>query len=93
MALRARFAIRSTKQLREKAHIPDEVGFRGKPHIALSLVDLCGALTGGLLMAVGKMQRRSALPFGVFMAFGGVVTLFVGPKLWEFYLSLLGGGI
>jgi SRSO17 transposase len=29
-------------QLRQKAHIPDEVGFRSKPHIALSLVDLCG---------------------------------------------------
>jgi SRSO17 transposase len=29
-------------ELREKAHIPDEVAFRSKPQIALSLVDLCG---------------------------------------------------
>lgn len=28
------------RQLREKAHIPDEVAFRSKPQIALSLVDL-----------------------------------------------------
>ena len=59
--------------------------------LAVFLGALCGALTGGLLMAAGKMQRRSALPFGVFMAFGGVVALFVGPELWQFYLALVGG--
>jgi len=52
---------------------------------------LCGAPTGGLLMAAGKMRRRSALPFGVFMASGGVVALFVGPELWRHYLALVGG--
>ena len=30
------------RQLRERAHIPEEVHFRSKPHIALSLVDLSG---------------------------------------------------
>jgi leader peptidase (prepilin peptidase)/N-methyltransferase len=59
--------------------------------LAVFLGALCGALTGGLLMAAGKMRRRSALPFGVFMAFGGVVALFVGPELWELYLRLVGG--
>ena len=59
--------------------------------LAVFLGALCGALTGGLLIAAGKMQRRSALPFGVFMAFGGVVALFVGPELWRFYLALVGG--
>ena len=59
--------------------------------VAVFLGALCGALTGGLLMAAGKMRRRSALPFGVFMAFGGVVALFGGPELWEFYLRLVGG--
>ena len=59
--------------------------------LAVFLGALCGALTGGLLIAAGKMQRRSALPFGVFMAFGGVVALFVGPELWRFYLDLVGG--
>ena len=59
--------------------------------LAVFLGALCGALAGGSLMAAGKMQRRSALPFGVFMAFGGVVALFVGPELWRFYLALVGG--
>ena len=59
--------------------------------LAVFLGALSGALTGGLLMAAGKMRRRSAMPFGVFMAFGGVVALFVGPELWRFYLALVGG--
>jgi leader peptidase (prepilin peptidase)/N-methyltransferase len=58
--------------------------------LAVFLGALCGALTGGLLMAAGKMRRRSALPFGVFMAFGGVVALFVGAELWRYYLALVG---
>jgi leader peptidase (prepilin peptidase)/N-methyltransferase len=60
--------------------------------LAVFLGALCGAITGGLLMAAGKMQRRHALPFGVFMALGGIVTLFLGPELWGLYLDLAGGG-
>ena len=56
--------------------------------LAVFLGALCGAITGGLLMATGKMQRRQALPFGVFMALGGIVTLFIGPELWELYRQL-----
>jgi leader peptidase (prepilin peptidase)/N-methyltransferase len=60
--------------------------------LAVFLGALCGAIIGGLLMVAGKMQRRHALPFGVFMALGGIVTLFVGPELWGLYLDLAGGG-
>jgi leader peptidase (prepilin peptidase)/N-methyltransferase len=60
--------------------------------LAVFLGALCGALTGGLLMATGKMGRRSALPFGVFMAMGGLASLFFGPEIWRFYLDLIGGG-
>ena len=59
--------------------------------LAVFLGALCGALTGGLLMVAGKMQRRSALPFGVFMAFGAIVALFAGPELWRLYLDLVRG--
>jgi leader peptidase (prepilin peptidase)/N-methyltransferase len=57
--------------------------------LAVFLGALIGAITGGLLMAAGKVQRRSALPFGLFMALGGVISLFVGPELWELYMNLM----
>ena len=57
--------------------------------LAVFLGALIGAVTGGLLMAAGKMQRRSALPFGLFMALGGIISLFVGPELWQLYMNLM----
>ena len=59
--------------------------------LAIFLGALIGALVGGALMAAGKVQRRSALPFGVFLSLAGVVTLFVGQDIWSFYLRLIGG--
>jgi leader peptidase (prepilin peptidase)/N-methyltransferase len=59
--------------------------------LAVFLGALCGAITGGLLMATGKMRRRHALPFGAFMALGGIVTLFVGPEVWGLYRELAWG--
>jgi leader peptidase (prepilin peptidase)/N-methyltransferase len=59
--------------------------------LAVFLGALLGAVAGGLLMAAGKMQRRSALPFGLFMALGGVISLFVGPQFWELYVDLIWG--
>ena len=59
--------------------------------LAVFLGAFVGAITGGLLMATGKIQRRHALPFGVFMALGGILALFVGPQLWELYLDLARG--
>jgi leader peptidase (prepilin peptidase) / N-methyltransferase len=59
--------------------------------LAVFLGAFVGAITGGLLMATGKIQRRHALPFGVFMALGGILALFVGPQLWELYLGFARG--
>jgi leader peptidase (prepilin peptidase)/N-methyltransferase len=59
--------------------------------LAVFLGALAGAIAGGLLIATGRIRRRHALPFGVFMALGGIVALFVGPQLWELYLDLLVG--
>ena len=58
--------------------------------LAVFLGALVGAVTGGLLMVAGKAQRRSALPFGTFMAIGGLLSLFAGPELWGAYLNLVG---
>jgi leader peptidase (prepilin peptidase)/N-methyltransferase len=64
------------------------------PYAALAVFfgALCGAITGGVLIAAGKVRRRHALPFGVFMALGGIVALFAGPELWGLYLDLALGG-
>jgi leader peptidase (prepilin peptidase) / N-methyltransferase len=61
--------------------------------LAVFLGALCGAITGGLLILAGKMQRRHALPFGVFMAVGGIIALFVGPELWGLYRGLVWGAV
>jgi leader peptidase (prepilin peptidase) / N-methyltransferase len=55
--------------------------------LAVFLGAMLGAIAGGLLMVTGKVRWRSALPFGLFMALGGVISLFVGPELWELYLK------
>ncbi len=57
---------------------------------AVFLGALLGALVGGLLMTLGQVGRHYPMPFGVFMAAGGVVALFFGQELWEAYLGLVG---
>ena len=49
---------------------------------------LAGAIVGAALMSrVGVNQgRKTALPFGPFLAFGGVVGILAGPALVHFYL-------
>ena len=51
-----------------------------------------GALCAGVLMLVGLAGRRAAIPFGAFMALGGLAALFWGEGVWSEYLKLLGGG-
>jgi leader peptidase (prepilin peptidase)/N-methyltransferase len=49
---------------------------------------LIGALVGGLIMArLGVTQgRKTAVPFGPFLAIGGVIALLVGPAIIHWYL-------
>lgn len=47
------------------------------------------ALVGGVLMAEGRIRRGSALTFGVFLALGGIFTLFLGQEVWEWYWILV----
>jgi leader peptidase (prepilin peptidase) / N-methyltransferase len=62
------------------------------PYAAMAV--FVGAFTGMLayatLVAAGRLGRGSALPFGTFMAFGGLVAHFAGSQLWGIYLDLLG---
>ena len=59
--------------------------------LAVFIGAFIGALVSGVLMLSGRIGRRSAIPFGVFMALGGLFTLFLGREVWGLYLSMFGG--
>lgn len=57
--------------------------------VALLVALLAGTLAGAVVMArrgVGE-GRRTAIPFGPFLALGGAVALFAGPAIVDWYLS------
>ncbi len=62
--------------------------------LAVFLGALLGAIVAGILMATGRMGRRTALPFGVCLAVAGVLVSFVGPQIWgsysELFLAVIG---
>jgi leader peptidase (prepilin peptidase)/N-methyltransferase len=59
---------------------------------ALLVALIAGTLVGGVVMAKrGVVEgRRTTIPFGPFLALGGVVALFVGPALVNAYLHGVG---
>jgi leader peptidase (prepilin peptidase)/N-methyltransferase len=62
--------------------------FLGRSVVVAILVGvLAGVIVGGVVMArVGvKQGRKTAVPFGPFLAFGGVVAILAGPALIHFY--------
>ncbi len=65
--------------------------FLGWRHMLVALLvgALAGAAVGLALLATGRAALRSKLPFGSFLALGGIVALFFGPSLVEAYLSRL----
>ncbi|MEW6188688.1 MAG: prepilin peptidase [Actinomycetota bacterium] len=56
--------------------------------IALFLGFLLGAIAGIALIIFKEMSRRDIIPFGPFLALGGLITLFFGPQIFHYYLSL-----
>jgi leader peptidase (prepilin peptidase)/N-methyltransferase len=66
--------------------------FLGVSGVAVTLVvaSFAGSATGLALMARGRVGLASKLPFGVFLAAGGLVAIFFGPGLARAYLGLLG---
>ena len=62
------------------------LGFVDVPHVVagLFLGFVLAAITGVALMTLGRAQRRTALPFGPFMAVGALLTLAVGEPLVQF---------
>jgi leader peptidase (prepilin peptidase) / N-methyltransferase len=59
--------------------------------VAVLSAVLIGAIGGGLVMArVGVTAgRKTAVPFGPFLALGGVIALLVGPEIVHWYLHTM----
>jgi len=54
----------------------------------LFVASLTGALTGIVLLLTGRVGLRSRLPFGVFLALGGLVSLFFRDFLALYFNGL-----
>ena len=58
------------------------------------LAVVSGGLVAIALLIMGKRGRKSAIPFGPFLALGALAALTVGPELIDWYrgwLPTLGG--
>lgn len=58
--------------------------------ICLLLAYYAGAIVGIGLIAAGKKNFGSKLPFGTFLGFSGIITMLFGSGLVETYFKLLG---
>ena len=56
---------------------------------AMFVALLAGVLVGAVLLARGA-SRKTAIPFGPFLALGGLVAIFAGPALVTLYLGAVG---
>jgi leader peptidase (prepilin peptidase)/N-methyltransferase len=57
--------------------------------VALFFGALSGSVVGLALMARKGLGAKSRLPFGTFLALGGLAALFAGERLVEAYARLL----
>jgi leader peptidase (prepilin peptidase) / N-methyltransferase len=60
---------------------------------ALLVAFAAGAIVGLAMIArMGADARKRAIPFGPFLAFGGVVALWFGDAMVDWYLDTFSGG-
>ncbi len=55
--------------------------------LSILIAVLAGGAVAVVLLASGRAGRKDPIPFGPFLAAGGLVGLFWGPPLLEWYLS------
>ena len=58
--------------------------------LVIGLSAFSGAVIGTLLIATGRKDRKSPIPYGPFIAGAAVVVLLWGDVLWVKYLQLVG---
>ena len=58
--------------------------------VAIFIGLLAGSAVGIALMAAGRKTRKDAIPFGPFLALGGICAVFWGRGLVAWYLNLRG---
>ncbi len=56
--------------------------------LAILLAFFSGAIIGLLLIALGKKTMKDPIPFGPFLAFGAITSLFLGEYIIDWYLKL-----
>jgi leader peptidase (prepilin peptidase) / N-methyltransferase len=56
---------------------------------AIAIAVLAGALAGMVVIARegARRGRKTAVPFGPFLALGGIVAVFAGPQLVDLYVN------
>lgn len=57
--------------------------------VAFFFAVLSGSIVGLILMQGTGQGMKTRLPFGAFLALGGIIALFAGPAIIDFYLRLL----
>lgn len=65
------------------------LGWQSLPLIIL-LSSVSGAFIGILWMLIDSSRRGKPMPFGPYLAAGGVITLFLGDRLWGAYMQWAG---
>jgi leader peptidase (prepilin peptidase)/N-methyltransferase len=58
--------------------------------VAVFIALLVGSAVGLALMAAGRKSRKDLIPFGPFLALGGVTAVFWARPLVDWYLRLRG---
>ncbi len=53
--------------------------------MALILAFLLGGLASAVLLATRRVGRRGHIPFGPFLAAGGLITILWGSQIWNWY--------
>jgi leader peptidase (prepilin peptidase) / N-methyltransferase len=55
--------------------------------VGLFLGFLAGAVVGVVMMAAGRAGRKTAVPFGPFLALGTIVAIFIGQRCIDIFLQ------